>query len=140
MPEIKTKDIVRGTIKAVDRSLLAGQRMRDAYVQAKDRAEHSVYSSEGSGEEYASDRLEESAETIAREVAHQMDMVGHKVLHHKKQSRQHSLQRAAYRYLPATEILPTHSSPIGFLPMGLFSLTAVDILGSDPTQRFQNKK
>lgn len=65
MPEIKTKDIVRGTIKAVDRSLLAGQRMRDAYVQAKDRAEYSVYSSEGSGEEYASDRLEESAETIA---------------------------------------------------------------------------
>ena len=32
MPEIKTKDVVRGTIKAVDRSLLAGQRMRDAYV------------------------------------------------------------------------------------------------------------
>lgn len=95
MPEIKTKDIVRGTIKAVDRSLLAGQRMRDAYVQAKDRAEHSVYSSEGSGEEYASDRLEESAETIAREVAHQMDMVGHKVLHHKKQSRQSAAQSTA---------------------------------------------
>lgn len=95
MPEIKTKDIVRGTIKAVDRSLLAGQRMRDAYVQAKDRAEHSVYSSEGSGEEYASDRLEESAETIAQEVAHQMDMVGHKVLHHKKQSRQSVAQSTA---------------------------------------------
>lgn len=95
MPEIKAKDIVRGTIKAVDRSLLAGQRMRDAYVQAKDRAEHSVYSSEGSGEEYASDRLEESAETIAREVAHQMDMVGHKVLHHKKQSRQSAAQSTA---------------------------------------------
>jgi len=84
MPDIKTRDVVSGTIKAVDRGALAGQRMKNAYVQAKDKAEHSVYSSDGSGEEYASDRLEESAETIAREVAHQMDMVGHKVLHHKK--------------------------------------------------------
>lgn len=35
MPDIKTREVVSGTIKAVDRSTLAGQRMKDAYVQAK---------------------------------------------------------------------------------------------------------
>ena len=44
MPDIKTRDVVSGTIKTLDRSTLAGQRMKDAYVQAKDKAEHSVYS------------------------------------------------------------------------------------------------
>ena len=52
MPDIKTRDVVSGNIKAVDRSALAGQRMKDAYVQAKDKAEHSVYSSESNSEEF----------------------------------------------------------------------------------------
>lgn len=37
MPDIKTRDVVSSTIKTIDRSALAGQRMKDAYVQAKDR-------------------------------------------------------------------------------------------------------
>ena len=35
MPDIKTREVVSGTIKALDRSTLAGQRMKDAYVQTK---------------------------------------------------------------------------------------------------------
>ena len=65
MPDIKTRDVVSGTIKAVDRSALAGQRMKDAYVQAKDKAEHSVYSSESNSEEYASERIADGASTVA---------------------------------------------------------------------------
>ena len=42
MPDIKTRDVLSSTIKTIDRSALAGQRMKDAYVQAKDKAEHSV--------------------------------------------------------------------------------------------------
>ena len=81
MPDIKTRDVVSGTIKAVDRSTLAGQRMKDAYVQAKDKAEHSVYSSEGNSEEYASDRITDGASTAAREAVHQVDVQGHRIIH-----------------------------------------------------------
>lgn len=81
MPDIKTRDVVSGTIKAVDRSTLAGQRMKDAYVQAKDKAEHSVYSSESNSEEYASDRITDGVSTTAREAVHQVDVQGQKIVH-----------------------------------------------------------
>ena len=80
MPDIKTRDVVSGTIKAVDRSTLAGQRMKDAYVQAKDKAEHSVYSSESTSEEYASERITDGASTVAREAVHQVDVQGHRII------------------------------------------------------------
>ena len=122
MPDIKSRDVVSGTIKAVDRSALAGQRMKDAYVQAKDKAEHSVYSSESS-EEYASNRMEESAETIARESVHQIDVLGHKVLRHKKQPRQSaaespadSPQASADNGNPTNAQQPHRVSPDGAVP------------------------
>ena len=80
MPDIKTRDVVSGTIKAVDRSALAGQRMKDAYVQAKDKAEHSVYSSESNSEEYASDRITNGVSPVAREAVHQVDVQGHRII------------------------------------------------------------
>ena len=81
MPDIKTRDVVSGTIKTLDRSTLAGQRMKDAYVQAKDKAEHSVYSSARSSEEYASDRITDGVSTVAREAIHQVDVQGHRIIH-----------------------------------------------------------
>lgn len=80
MPDIKTRDVVSGTIKTIDRSTLAGQRMKDAYVQAKDKAEHSVYSTESTSEEYASERIMDGASTVAREAVHQVDVQGHRII------------------------------------------------------------
>ena len=80
MPDIKTREVVSGTIKAVDRSTLAGQRMKDAYVQAKDKAEHSVYSSESNSEEYASERITDGASTVVHEAVHQVDVQGHRII------------------------------------------------------------
>lgn len=81
MPDIKTRDVVSSTIKTIDRSALAGQRMKDAYVQAKDKAEHSVYSSESNSEEYASERITDGVSTVAREAIHQVDVQGHRIIH-----------------------------------------------------------
>lgn len=81
MPDIKTKDVVLGTIKTVDRSALAGQRMKDAYVHAKNKAEHSVSSSESNSEEYAADRMNEAAIEVAREAVHQVDTLGQRIIH-----------------------------------------------------------
>ncbi|MGM9627497.1 MAG: hypothetical protein ACI3V4_05320, partial [Faecousia sp.] len=80
MPDIKTRDVVSGTIKAVDRSTLAGQRMKDVYVKAKDKAEHSVYSSESNSEEYAADKITDSVSTVSREAVHQLDVQGQRII------------------------------------------------------------
>lgn len=80
MPDIKTKDVVLGTIKTVDRSALAGQRMKDAYVHARNKAEQSVSSSESSNEEYAADRISEATAGIAHEAVHQADTLGQRIV------------------------------------------------------------
>ena len=81
MPDIKTRGVVSGTIKTLDRSALAGQRMKDAYVQAKDKTEHSVYSSESTSEEYATNQMTDGVSTVAREAVHQVDVQGHRIIH-----------------------------------------------------------
>lgn len=86
MPDIKTRDVVSGTIKAVDRSAMAGQRMKDVYVKAKDKTEHSVYSSESNSEEYAADRITDSASDVAREAVHQIDVQGQRIIQGVRQS------------------------------------------------------
>ncbi len=73
MPEIKTREVVQGTIKTLDRSAVIGERMKKAYIKTKDKAEHSVYSSESSPEEYASDRIGDSASTVIQEAGYQAD-------------------------------------------------------------------
>ena len=77
MPEIKTRDVVSSTIKTIDRSAIAVQRMKDAYVQAKNQAEHSVSSTEDN--EYAFDQMENGTAAVIREGIHQVDVVGHQI-------------------------------------------------------------
>ena len=45
--------------------------MKDAYIRTKDKAEHGVYSAEGSAEEYAADRISGCADTVTREAVRQ---------------------------------------------------------------------
>ncbi len=78
--DIKTKDVVAGTIKTVDRSAMAGQRMKDAYIKTKHKAEHSVYSSESNTEEYAADQMTDAISNVTHEVVHQVDVQGQKII------------------------------------------------------------
>ena len=64
MPDIKTKNVVKGTVKTIDKSAVAAERMKDAYIRTKDKAEHGVYSAEGSAEEYAADRISGCADPV----------------------------------------------------------------------------
>lgn len=70
---IKTRDVVKGTIKTLDKAAVAGERMKQAYVRTKDKAEHGVYAAESAPEEYAADRVAGGVETAAYEAAHQLD-------------------------------------------------------------------
>ena len=64
MPEIKKRDIVREPIKAVDQTAAASRRMKEALVKAKEKARENTTAKEESPEEYASDRITGSAETV----------------------------------------------------------------------------
>lgn len=65
MPNIKTRDVVKGTVKTIDKSAVAAERMKDAYIRTKDKAEHGIYSADNSPNEYAADHITGSAESAA---------------------------------------------------------------------------
>ena len=106
MPEIKTKDVLQGTIKTVDRTALAGQRMKDAYIQTKHKAEHSVYSSESNTEEYAADQMTDAVSTVTHEAVHQVDVQGQKIIQGARQKFQ---QRQAQKAQQPTQDSPQPS-------------------------------
>ena len=76
MADIKTRDTSKGTIKTLDKAAIATQRMKQAYIQTKDKAEHSTHASESSPEEYASDRMESATDRAAHKSIEQADKVG----------------------------------------------------------------
>ena len=78
MPDIKTRDAVKGTVKVIDKSAVAAERMKDAYVRTKDKAEHGIFAAESSPEEYAADRTLTGTETAAHEAVHGLDKAGRK--------------------------------------------------------------
>ena len=86
MPDIKTRDAVKKTVKVIDKSAVAAERMKDAYVRTKDKAEHSVFAAESSPEEYAADRTLTGTETAAHEVTHGLDKFGRKGVKNTKEN------------------------------------------------------
>ena len=78
MPKIKTRDVVKGTIKKIDKAAIAADRMRSAYVQTKEKVQHAAHPEEHSAEEYASDRIEGGVDRMTHEAAHQFDKQGRK--------------------------------------------------------------
>lgn len=76
MPEIKTREVVKGTIKTLDKAAIAGEHMKDAYVRTKEKVERHTNPSDNSPEEYAADRILGTTEAGAVEGVHQLDKVG----------------------------------------------------------------
>lgn len=76
MADIKTKDVIKGTIKTLDKSAVAGERMRTAYVKTIEKAEHSVTPAETTAEEYGSDRITTAAERVTDEAVYQFRRKG----------------------------------------------------------------
>ena len=63
MADIKTRDTVRGTIKAIDKSAVAAERMKDTFIRTKEETQREASSAEGSPEEYAANQVNGHAET-----------------------------------------------------------------------------
>ena len=86
MPDIKTRDVVKGTVKAIDKSAIAAERMKDAYIRTKDKAEQGLYSVDNFPNEYAADHITGSAESAAREAVHQFDKQGRRGIRTTKEN------------------------------------------------------
>ena len=72
---IKTRVAQKG-IKAIDKAAVASERMKEAYIRTKDKAEHGLYAEEGSPGEYASDRVSSNVDSAAHEAVYQFDSRG----------------------------------------------------------------
>ena len=84
MADIKTRDAVKGTIKTIDKSAVAAERMKDAFIRTKEKADHSYYSAENSPEEYAADRVTGGAEAVTFGAAREFDKHGRKAVQDTK--------------------------------------------------------
>lgn len=97
MPEIKTRDAVKGTIKTLNKAAVAGERVRQAYIRTKDKAEDSVSASERTPEEYATARITGNVDAVAHESVHQLDCRGREAVKTTKNNietmREHMEQR-----------------------------------------------
>lgn len=96
MADIKTRDTVKGSIKTLDKAAIAGQKMKQAYIATKDKAEHSVNANENTAEEYAADKTEAGIDEIAHKGAYAFDKAGRKGVQETKkniQSAKDGIQR-----------------------------------------------
>ena len=84
MADIKTRDMVKGSIKTIDKSAVAAQRMKYAFIQTK--AEHAIHTQESSAEEYASNRMESGIDRVSHDAVHQFDKQGRKGFEATKQN------------------------------------------------------
>ena len=86
MADIKTRDAVKGTIKTIDKSAVAAERMKDAFIRTKEKAERSTSPTENSPEEYAADRVTGGAESVTFGAAHEFDKRGRKAVRDTKEN------------------------------------------------------
>lgn len=86
MADIKTRNTVKGTIKAIDKSAVAAERMKDAFIRTKDEAQRGASSAEDSPEEYAADQVTSLAETAASRTAQEFDKQGRKAVQQSARS------------------------------------------------------
>ena len=76
MASIKTKDVLKVTIKTLDKAAIATDRMKNSYIATKEKAEKSVSTDEHSAEEYAGNKMSVSTSIATREGIEAFHRVG----------------------------------------------------------------
>ena len=86
MADIKTKDMIKGTIKAIDKASVATQRMKQTYIASKEKVENAVKTDSNSPEEYADEKIEKGIDEITHDGAYLFDKEGRKGLKDTKEN------------------------------------------------------
>ena len=88
----------------MDKAAVAGQKMKQAYIATKDKAERTVNANENTAEEYAADKVEAGMDDISHKAVYVWDRAGRKGvrdtkenLQTAKESVQHFKQQRAER-------------------------------------------
>ena len=76
MADIKTRNVVNGTIRTIDKASVASQRMKTSYAKTKQQAVES-YSSDDNLVEYASGRMSETASRVLHKSSDGAATAGH---------------------------------------------------------------
>lgn len=80
MADIKTRDAVTGTIKAIDKSAVAAERVKDAFIRTKDEAQRGASPTEDTPEKYAANQVTGHVETTAAHTAREFNKKGQKAV------------------------------------------------------------
>ena len=67
MSKIKAKDVIKGTIKSIDKSAIVIERTKDVLVNVKEKSEN-AYNSDNNINEYASNKVSFTSNRIADET------------------------------------------------------------------------
>lgn len=86
MADIKTRDAVTGTIKAIDKSAVAAERMKDAFIRTKDEAQRGASPTEDTPEKYAANQVTGHVETTAAHTAREFNKKGQKAVQRSARS------------------------------------------------------
>lgn len=84
MADIKTREVVKGTIKTLDKAAIVSDRMKSSYAKTKENAESEYNSDEGPPSEYAVTCVSGNAKMLARKGGHQANAVGKKAAEEAK--------------------------------------------------------
>ncbi len=90
MSKIKTRERVRD-IKVLDKSLVAGERMKQAFIRSKQSTADLMDNSSASSSEYAESRVEHSMEGIGREASYVTFQQGKRLARKGRESLQEHL-------------------------------------------------
>ena len=86
MADIKTRDAVTGTIKAIDKSAVAAERMKDAFIRTKDEAQRGASPTEDTPEKYAANQVTGHVETTAAHTVREFNKKGQKAVQQSARS------------------------------------------------------
>ena len=86
MADIKTRDAVTGTIKAIDKSAVAAERMKDAFIRTKEEAQRGSFSTEDTPEEYAANQVTGHTKTAFFRAAQKFNKHGRKAIRQSVQA------------------------------------------------------
>lgn len=76
MADIKTRELIKGTIKTIDKGKIAGKRLKSVHAKTKERATENEREQDGSEKDYAFTRVTDVTRDVAREGVYQFDKRG----------------------------------------------------------------
>lgn len=80
MSDIKIRNVLKGTIKTLDKGAVAGERVKNAYIRTRENAKQSVSPGEGSVESEAAEQLAGGIKAVGRRAVHPLGQQSQKAV------------------------------------------------------------